>query len=111
MWEVKAIIRPERLADVIHALHDLSGLPGVTVSQVHGYGRRNSDHPDEPVQYGEVAMVKLETVVPQGMADAVVATIRRAGTTNRAGDGKIFVSRVDRAVRVSDGDEGASALP
>ena len=111
MWEVKAIIRHERLDDVIQALHELPGLPGVTVSHVLGYGRRQSTDPHAPVEYGQVAMVKLETVVPHGLADAVVETVRRSGTTGRAGDGKIFVSAVTRAVRVRNGDEGASALP
>ncbi|MEQ1871794.1 MAG: P-II family nitrogen regulator, partial [Vicinamibacterales bacterium] len=90
MCEVKAIIRPHRLDQVVEALQALSGLPGITVSQVHAYSGAR------PGQAGEAASVesdfmKLETVVPSELADVVVAAIARAAHTGRDGDGIVFV--------------------
>ena len=68
MREVKAIIRRDRVADVIGALHERADLPGVTISSVEGVGRRSGE--SGPPQYGEVRMAKLETVVPVEPATA-----------------------------------------
>lgn len=108
--EVKAIIREERLDAVIRALHELPDLPGVTVSHVQGFGRRRLADPAAPVEYGETLMVKLETVMPATLAATVVQTIRRTARTGRAGDGKIFVSAVEQAIRIRDDDEGSGSI-
>ncbi|MGH9254733.1 MAG: P-II family nitrogen regulator [Vicinamibacterales bacterium] len=108
MYEIKAIVRRERVPDVMTALHARPDLPGVTISHVEGVGRR-SGSADAP-EYGEVPMAKLETVVSDELASWVVDTIKRAAFTGRAGDGKIFVVRVEQAVQIRSGEEGPQVL-
>jgi nitrogen regulatory protein P-II 1 len=108
MRELKAIIRPERVSEVLHALHSIPHLPGVTISTVRGFGRRYPADPAQP--FDEVAMTKLEIVVPAALADSVVEVIERAAHTGRVGDGKIFVIPVEHARRIRSGERDASAL-
>jgi len=108
MREIKAIIRPECLSDVMRALHAIPNLPGVTVSTVEGFGRRYPVQA-EPV-FDEVKMKKLEVVVPAAIAGEVVQAVERAACTGQAGDGKIFVLAVEHAVKIRSGDRDASAL-
>ena len=110
MVEVKAIVRAERLEDIIQALHAIPDLPGVTVSVVRGIGRQHGGAKPDVAQYGEMAMAKLETVVPNELVDRVVATVREVGHTGRHGDGKIFVSNVERAINIRDDAEGDDVL-
>ena len=109
MKEIKAIIRPDRLPLVLHALHAMADLPGVTISTVRGSGRR---HPPEGIEhvFDDVEMAKLEIVVPAAMAAEVVAAIERAAHTGRVGDGKIFVVPVEQAVKIRSGERDGSAL-
>jgi nitrogen regulatory protein PII len=107
MKEIKAIIRPHRLDAVLEALHKHPDLPGVTVSTVRGFGRTvGRQHPssDAAIQYGTAEMSKLECVVNDDEADAVVDLIQRAAQTGNAGDGKIFVYDIDRAVKIRTGE-------
>lgn len=108
MREIKAIIRPDRLSEVLRALHAMPELPGVTVSSIRGFGRR---YPlgAEPI-YDEVEMVKLEIVVPAAVAAGVVQAVQRAALTGRAGDGKIFVYPVEQVVKIRSGDRDLEAL-
>lgn len=108
MHEIKAIIRPERLSSVVGAPHERADLPGVTISNVRGLGRR-PDNAGES-EYGEVAMAKLETVVSTELVDWVVDTIRRSAFTGRPGDGKIFVIGVQQAVQIRSGEQGREVL-
>ena len=108
MREIKAIIRRERVADVLGALHERPNLPGVTISVVDGVGRMTGE-PSAP-EFGEVQMVKLETVVSTDLVPWVVDTIKRAAFTGRAGDGKIFVIRVEQAVQIRSSEEGPGIL-
>ena len=110
MYEVKSIIRPERVAAVVHALHDIPDIPGVTVSVVRGFGRRASTSTGTAVEYGETEMAKLETVVPEALLQKVVETIEKMATTGRPGDGKVFISRVDEAIKIRSGARGSDAL-
>jgi nitrogen regulatory protein P-II 1 len=107
MREIKAIIRRERVSDVIGALHQRPDLPGVTISNVEGVGRRPGIGPAE---FGEVQMAKIETVVAADLADWVVETIRQAALTGRPGDGKIFVTRVEQAIQIRSGEKGPEVL-
>ena len=75
--EIKAIIRVDRLSDVVHALRQISGMPGVTVSLVHGYGRSHPDHPAAAEPIAETQLAKVETVVPAALVETVVNTIQR----------------------------------
>jgi nitrogen regulatory protein P-II 1 len=107
MREIKAIIRRERVNDVIAALHERPDLPGVTISLVAGVGRRPGAGPTE---FGEVQMAKLETVVSADLTDWVVDTIQKAASTGRPGDGKIFVIHVEHAIQVRSGETGPQVL-
>ncbi len=109
MREIKAIIRPDRLSAVLHALHDMRDLPGVTISTVRGFGRR---YPPEGAEqaFDEVEMTKLEIVVSVAIAQDVVRVIEQAAHTGRVGDGKIFMVSVDHAVKIRSGERDVSAL-
>lgn len=110
MHEIKAVVRAERLEDIVQALHAIPNLPGVTVSIVRGIGRRRDSQKATGSEYGDVAMAKLETVVPDELVERVIATVRQVGHTGRAGDGKIFVSDVRRAINIRDDAEGIGIL-
>jgi nitrogen regulatory protein PII len=110
MYEVKSIIRPERLAAVVHALHEIPDVPGLTVSVVRGFGRRTSTAPATAPEYGETEMAKLETVVPEDLLRRVVDTVQEFAGTGRPGDGKVFVIRVEDAVQIRSGARGSDVL-
>ena len=107
MHEVKAFIRPELLERVIGELRHIPDLPGVTTSTVRGHGRRQSH---TGVEFAEVSMVKLETVVPDRLLDQVLNTIQKAARTGRTGDGMVFVLPVEAAVRIRSGEAGPAVL-
>lgn len=109
MREIKAIVRTDRLEEVLHALHAIEALPGVTISVVWGVGRAHG-YDAETRGFGEVQMAKLEIVVEPKLEDAVVDTIVRTACTGRPGDGKIFVCPVARVVRIRTSEEDAQAL-
>lgn len=108
MREIKAIIRPDRLADVLRALHAMPDLPGVTISTIRGFGRRYP--PGGEPTFDEVERVKLEIVVPAVIASDVVRAVERAAHTGQPGDGKIFVLPVEHAVNIRSGERDLSAL-
>lgn len=108
MREIKAIIRPERLSDVLKALHAMPDLPGVTISTVRGFGRRYP--PGSGPTFDEVERTKLEIVVPAAVASEVVQAVERAAHTGHFGDGKIFVLPVEHAVKIRSGERDSSAL-
>ena len=105
MREIKAIVRRERVSEVIRALHMRSDLPGLTISFVEGVGRKPGG--SDTVEFGEVQMAKLETVVSAELVEWVVSTIQRAAFTGRPGDGRIFVVRVEQAVQIRSGNMGS----
>lgn len=109
MHEVKALIRPERLTAVIEALHGLPQMPGITMSMVHGFGRRSGGTPAQGT-FGETTMAKVETVVSDDLLEQVVAAIRATAKTGRAGDGKIFVIPVATALMIRSADAGEEVL-
>ena len=110
MYEVKSIIRPERVAAVVHALHEIPDVPGLTISVVRGIGRRTPAAAAASTEFGEIEMAKLETVVPEQLLQRVVDTIRDVAGTGRAGDGKVFVMRVEDAIKVGSDARGSGAL-
>lgn len=109
MREIKAIVRTDRLEEVLHALHAIEGLPGITISVVRGVGRTRGNDV-EASGFGEVQMAKLEIVVEPEFEDPVVDAIVRAAHTGRPGDGKIFIYPVARVVRIRTSEENAEAL-
>jgi nitrogen regulatory protein P-II 1 len=113
MKEIKAIIQPFRLSAVVDALKAIEGLPGVTVSEVRGFGKgraRLSTNKivDDGIDYA--IKNKLEVVVPDAMVEEVLTTICTHGKTGRPGDGKIFVSSIDEVVNVRTGERGENAI-
>jgi nitrogen regulatory protein P-II 2 len=109
---VTAIIKPFKLEEVRSALTDL-GLQGMTVTEVKGYGRQKGH--TEIYRGAEYAVsflpkVKIEVVVSSGSVDKAVEAIVRAAKTGQIGDGKIFVSAIDHAVRVRTGETDDSAI-
>jgi nitrogen regulatory protein P-II 2 len=109
---VTAIIKPFKLEEVRTALTDL-GLQGMTVTEVKGYGRQKGH--TEISRGAEYAVsflpkVKIEVVVPSGSVDKAVEAIVRAAKTGQIGDGKIFVSAIEHAVRVRTGETDDSAI-
>jgi nitrogen regulatory protein PII len=110
MFEVKAIVRRDRQETVIAALHAMADLPGLTLSNVEGIGRRHSDRSEGAGEFARATMVKLEIVVEEAQLEAVLDAIGRSAHTGRHGDGKVFVSRIERVVRVRTGETGTDAL-
>lgn len=111
MREVKAIIRPQRLDQVMEALHEITGLPGVTVSTVHAYGLTRPPDNQRASDAVQGDFAKLEIIVPDSLVDATVSAIGRAAHTGRAGDGLVMVIPVERFVRIRDLGAPASSAP
>ena len=105
MKEIKAYIRPHQLDRTIDALEAGAEGPGVTVSEVKGFG-----HPKGggPVQLTKRA--KLEIVVPDEEVEETIQAIIERARTGNFGDGKIFVSEVEEAVRIRTGERGGAAV-
>jgi len=112
MKMITAIIKPFKLDDVRDALGEV-GITGMTVSEVKGFGRQKGH--TELYRGAEYVVdflpkLKLEIVVPDEQADRVVETIVETAASGRIGDGKIFVSSIERAVRIRTQEEGDGAL-
>ena len=109
---VTAIIKPFKLEDVREALQGL-GVQGLTVSEVKGYGRQKGH--TELYRGAEYVVdflpkVKVEIVLGDDMVEKAVDAIRSAAQTGRIGDGKIFVSNIEEAVRIRTGESGIDAI-
>lgn len=113
MKEIKAIIQPFVLERVVEALESQGGLPGVTVSEVIGWGKTRGRDTKDSVTAGSYTFArksKLEIVVPDHLADQVAATILRAAHTGNVGDGKIFVYEVSQVIKIRTGERGDAAI-
>ncbi|MFO0587525.1 MAG: P-II family nitrogen regulator [Polyangiaceae bacterium] len=112
MKKVEAIIKPFKLDEVKDALAEV-GVQGMTVTEVKGFGRTGGK---KEVYRGSayvvdfVPKVKVEIVVPDGMVWDVINAVERAAKTGRIGDGKIFVTPVEEAVRIRTGERGEDAI-
>ena len=112
MKKIEAIIKPFKLDEVKEALHD-AGVSGLTVTEAKGFGRQKGH--TELYRGAEYVVdflpkVKLEVVVGDAQAEQVVEAIAAAAQTGRIGDGKIFVSPIDTAVRIRTGERDETAL-
>jgi len=110
MKEIKAIVQPFMATRVIDALRQFDDLPGVTVSNVTGFGRKTSDGGGEQSDLEEAPMTKLEIVVPDHRADEIVRLIASSAHTGHPEDGKIFVLEVEDVVRIRTGERGEKAI-
>ena len=112
MKKIEAIIQPFKLEPVREALDSL-GIHGMTVTEVKGYGRQKGHV--EMYRGSEYAIsfkpkIKIETVVADDIARMVIVTITEKARTGKIGDGKIFISTIDDAVRIRTGDSGEIAI-
>lgn len=112
MKKVEAIIKPFKLDEVKDALSEV-GIQGMTVTEVKGFGRTGGK---KEVYRGSayvvdfVPKVKLEIVVPEAMVKEVIDAIEKSAKTGRIGDGKIFVTNVEEAIRIRTGERGEDAI-
>jgi nitrogen regulatory protein P-II 1 len=106
MKEIKAIIQPFVLDKVIDALEEIPGLPGITVSDVRGFGKAR----DGNDSVRDVKKVKLDIMVPSSMVEEVVDRLARAAHAGNPGDGKIFVIDIESVVKIRTGERGGDAI-
>ena len=112
MKKIEAIIKPFKLDEVKESLQEV-GIQGITVTEAKGFGRQKGH--TELYRGAEYVVdflpkVKLEVVVEDSLAERAVAAIQAAAKTGRIGDGKIFVSEVQEAIRIRTGERGAEAV-
>ncbi len=112
MKKIEAIIKPFKLDEVKEALHEV-GVSGITVVEAKGFGRQKGH--TELYRGAEYVVdflpkVKLELVVDDAIAARCVEAIQNAAQTGRIGDGKIFISTIDDAIRIRTGERGSDAI-
>ncbi len=112
MKKIEAIIKPFKLDEVKDALNDI-GIKGMTVSEVKGYGRQKGH--TEIYRGAEyvvdfIPKIKLDIIVQDELVDQVISTIVEKSRTGKIGDGKIFVTPVERIIRVRTGETGSEAI-
>lgn len=112
MKEINAYLKPHKLQAVTLALRQLAGVTGMSVSETRGFGRskgKSSRHRAEDDLADYAPHVKIELVCKDELVEAVIAAIQRNAHTGLQGDGKIYVSSVETAVRIQTGERGESA--
>ncbi len=112
MKKVEAIIKPFKLDDVREALSEI-GIAGMTATEVKGFGRQKGH--TELYRGAEYVVdflpkVKIEVVIDDDKVDECIEAITNAARTGKIGDGKIFVTSVERVVRIRTGEEGSAAI-
>src|SRR5256714_14399320 len=108
MTKLEAIVQPNRFEQVKEALIAL-GVEGMTVSEVRGHGRQKGHTETYRGREYEVDLlpkIKIEMVLPQNLVGGAVQTILKTARTGKIGDGKIFLSKVDEAIRIRDEERG-----
>jgi nitrogen regulatory protein P-II 1 len=112
MKKIEAVIKPFKLDDVKEALHDV-GIKGITVTEAKGFGRQKGH--TELYRGAEYVVdflpkVKVEVVLDDALVERAIEALQQAAHTGRIGDGKIFVSSVDEAIRIRTGERGPEAV-
>ncbi|MEQ8664542.1 MAG: P-II family nitrogen regulator [Rhodospirillales bacterium] len=112
MKKIEAVIKPFKLDEVKEALQEI-GLQGITVTEAKGFGRQKGH--TELYRGAEYVVdflpkVKIELVIEDSMLDKAIEAIKSAAHTGRIGDGKIFISPVEDAIRVRTGERGSDAI-
>jgi nitrogen regulatory protein PII len=113
MKKIEAYLKSHRLIEVVEELHTIEGLTGVSVHDIKGFGRArdNGEHVhivDNTIN--SEPHVKMEVFCLDALAEAVIAAILKAAHTGLRADGKIYVSNVEDAVRISTGERGDKAV-
>jgi len=109
---ITAIIKPFKLDDVIAAMKDI-GVQGVTVTEVRGFGRQGGHtetYRGAEYRVDFVPKIKVEIAVDDDVVDRLVDAIRVAAATGKIGDGKIWITELDRLTRIRTGEEGHDAI-
>jgi nitrogen regulatory protein P-II 1 len=112
MTKVEAIIQPSKLEAVKDVLLEI-GVEGMTISDVRGHGRQkgHTEHyRGREYTVDLLPKIKLDMVLPDERVDSVVSAILRVASTGKIGDGKIFLSKVDEAIRIRNQERGTAAL-
>jgi len=112
MKKIEAIIKPFKLDEVKQALAEL-GVEGMTVTEVKGFGRQKGHteiYRGSEYKVDFLPKMKLDLVVDDRVAASAVAAIVKAAKTGKIGDGKVFVSAIENAVRIRTGETGAEAV-
>ncbi len=112
MKKIEAIIKPFKLSEVKDALNEL-GIQGLTVSEVKGFGRQKGHteiYRGSEYTVDFLPKIKVETVVADNLKDAAVQAIIKGAKTGKIGDGKIFVTNLEEAVRIRTEERGDSAI-
>jgi nitrogen regulatory protein P-II 1 len=112
MKKIEAIIKPFKLDEVKDALHEV-GLKGITVVEAKGFGRQKGH--TELYRGAEYVVdflpkVKIELVLDDALVERAIEAIQKAAHTGRIGDGKIFVTNVEEAIRIRTGERGSDAV-
>jgi nitrogen regulatory protein P-II 1 len=112
MIKIEAIIQPSRFESVKDALREI-GIEGMTVTEVRGHGRQKGHtevYRGREYTVDLLPKMKIEIVLPDGLVNSAVDTILKAAKTGKIGDGKIFLSKIDDAIRIRNDDRGEGAL-
>ena len=112
MTKLEAIIQPSRFDSVKTALREIH-IDGMTISEVRGHGRQKGQtevYRGREYDVDLLPKIKIEMVLPDSMVDSVVQAILKATKSGRIGDGKIFLSKIDEAIRIRNEERGESAL-
>ncbi len=112
MKKIEAIIKPFKLDEVKEALHEV-GLSGITVTEAKGFGRQKGH--TELYRGAEYVVdflpkVKIEIVLADDLVESAIEAIQSAAKTGRIGDGKIFLSNIEEAIRIRTGETGDDAI-
>src|SRR5262249_17421134 len=112
MMKIEAIIQPSRFESVKDALREI-GIEGMTVTEVRGHGRQKGHtevYRGREYTVDLLPKIKLEMVLPDVLVEKVVDTILKSAKTGKIGDGKIFLSKVEEAIRIRNEERGEKAL-
>ena len=112
MKRIEAIIQPHKLDEVKEALHGI-GVEGITITDVRGHGRQKGHtetYRGNEYKVDLLPKVQLDMVVPDARVRQIVEAITAAARSGKIGDGKIFVSSVDEAIRIRSGEQGEGIL-
>ncbi len=112
MKKIEAIIKPFKLEEVKEALAEV-GVQGMTVTEVKGFGRQKGHteiYRGSEYTVDFLPKVKIEIIVDDDQADGVAEVIVKSANTGKIGDGKVFISSVDQAIRIRTGETGPSAV-
>ena len=112
MKKIEAIIKPFKLEEVKDALSEI-GIEGMTVSEVKGFGRQKGHteiYRGSEYTVDFLPKIKIETVLPDNLTEQAIQAIIKAAKTGKIGDGKVFISTVEEAIRIRTDEKGDSAI-